>query len=204
MDVIRFFDASHSALHAGEVYDGRTPNIDRWLAGLTEAQLRVRPQGMNSILWLLWHMARTEDAAINPVVAARLQVLDDEWMRRLAPGRRDIGTAMTDDEVTDFSARADCAAVLAYRTAVGRRTREVVRALSPAAWDEMIGVEDLMRAHAAGAFRVDLTQVIAIGTHPWQGHARGDQLSQTAIRHNAMHVGEAVTIRSAAGFPLGV
>lgn len=204
MDLIRFFDASHSALHAGEVYDGRTPNIDRWLGSLTEEQLRVRPKGLNSIIWLLWHMARTEDAAINPVVAARPQVLDDDWARRLAPGRRDIGTGMTDDEVTEFSARVDCAAVLAYRAAVGRRTREVVRALSPAAWDEPIGVEDMMRANAAGAFRRDLTQVIEISKHPWQGHARGDQISQTAIRHNSMHVGEAVTIRGMAGFPLGI
>ena len=204
MDVIRFFDASHSALHSGEVYDGRTPNVDRWLGGLSEAQLRVRPLGMNSIVWLLWHMARTEDAAVNPVVAKQSQVLDDDWMRRLAPGRRDIGTGMTDDEVTAFSARVDCAAVIAYRVAVGRRTREVVRALGPAAWDELIGVEDMMRANAAGAFRRDLTDVIAAGKHPWQGHARGDQISQTAIRHNSMHIGEAVTIRAAAGFPLGV
>ena len=64
MDVIRFFDAAHSALHAGDVYDGRTPNIDRWLGGLSEDQLRVRPAGLNSIIWLLWHMARTEDAAV--------------------------------------------------------------------------------------------------------------------------------------------
>ena len=204
MDLLRFFDASHSTLHSGEVYDGRTPNIDRWLAGLTEDQLRVRPKGLNSIIWLLWHMARTEDAAINPVVAGGPQVLDDEWLRRLAPGPRHIGTGMTDDEVTEFSARVDCAAVIAYRIAVGRRTREVVRSLSPAAWDEMVGVDDLMRANAARAFRVDLTAVIAIGKHPWQGHARGDQVSQAAIRHNCMHVGEAVTIRSMAGFPLGV
>jgi hypothetical protein len=202
--VIRFFDASHSALHSGEVYDGRTPNIDRWLGGLTEAQLRLRPNGLNSIIWLLWHMARTEDAAVNPVVAKRSQVLDDDWMRRLAPGRRDIGTGMTDDEVAAFSARVDCDAVIAYRIAVGRRTREVVRTLGPAAWDEMIGVEDMMRANAAGAFRRDLSEVITAGKHPWQGHARGDQISQTAIRHNSMHIGEAVTVRSVAGFPLGV
>ena len=204
MDVIRFFDAAHSALHAGDVYDGRTPNIDRWLGGLSEDQLRVRPAGLNSIIWLLWHMARTDDAAVNLVVAGRPQVLDDDWVRRLTPGRRDIGTGMTSDEVTEFSARADCAAVVAYRTAVGRRTREVVRALSPEAWDEMVAVDDVMRANTAGAFRTDLTQAITAGKVGWLGHARGDRLSQTAIRHSAIHVGEAVTIRSMAGFPLSV
>ena len=204
MDVIRFFEASHSALHSGDVYDGCTPNIDRWLGGLSEDQFRVQPVGLNSIIWLLWHMARTEDVAVNLVVAGRPQVLDDDWVGRLTPGRRDTGNGMTSDEVIEFSARVDCAAVLAYRTAVGRRTREVVRALSPQAWDEMVAVDDVMRANAAGAFRADLTQAIAAGKVGWLGHARGDQLSQTAIRHNAMHVGEAVTIRSKAGFPLGV
>jgi hypothetical protein len=30
--------------------------------------LRARPaKGVNSILWLLWHMARTEDASVNLV-----------------------------------------------------------------------------------------------------------------------------------------
>ena len=204
MDVIRFFDAAHSALHSGDVYDGHTPNIDRWLGGLSEDQIRVRPAGLNSIIWLLWHMARTEDAAVNLVVAGRPQVLDDDWVRRLTPGRRDIGTGMTTDEVTEFSARVDGTAVFAYRTAVGRRTREVVHALSPEAWDEMVAVDDVMRANAAGAFRTDLTQAITAGKVGWLGHARGDQLSQTAIRHSALHIGEAVTIRSVAGFPLGV
>jgi len=204
MDVIRFFEGAHSTLHAGDVYDARTPNIDRWLGGLSEDQIRVRPAGLNSIIWLLWHMARTEDVAVNLVVAGRPQVLDDDWVHRLAPGRRDTGNGMTSDEVTEFSARVDCAAVFAYRTAVGRRTREVVRALKQEAWDEMVAVDDVLRANAAGAFRTDLTEAITAGKVGWLGHARGDQLSQTAIRHSALHVGEAVTIRSMAGFPLGV
>src|SRR5262245_20530912 len=129
MDVIRFFEASHSALHAGDVYDGRTPNIDRWLGGPSEDQVRVRAAGLNSIVWLLLHMARTEDVAVNLGVAGRPQVLDDDWVRRLTPGRRDTGNGMTSNEVSEFSERVDCAAVVAYRTAVGRRTREVVRAL---------------------------------------------------------------------------
>jgi hypothetical protein len=149
-------------------------------------------------------MARVEDAAVNLVIVAGAQVLDEQWARRLNFDRRDIGTGMTDDEVTELTARADVAAVRAYRSAVGARTREVVGALRPEAWNETVGAEDISRAARHGAFRGDVSQLVAAGKHPWQGHTRGDQLASSAIRHNAAHVGEAVTIRSLAGFAVGI
>jgi Protein of unknown function (DUF664) len=32
-----------------------------FLQRLSDAQLRLRPHGLNSIAWLVWHMARCED-----------------------------------------------------------------------------------------------------------------------------------------------
>jgi hypothetical protein len=141
-------------------------------------------------------MARTEDAAVNPVVAGRDQVLDDEWVRRMNVPWRIIGTGMTDSEVTDMSARADVAAVRAYRSAVGVRTREVVQALPADTWDEIVGDDDIKRAALTGAFRdwVEGTK------YPWLGWTRGDQLASSALRHSAAHIGEAVTVRGLAGF----
>jgi hypothetical protein len=205
MDLARFFFGCHAATHESDVYDGRTAGGDRWLGGLSDEQMRVRPaKGMNSILWLLWHMARTEDVAVNLVVAARPQVLDDGWVRRMNVPRRDMGTGMTEDEVGELTERADVAAVRAYRSAVGKRTREVVQALRPQTWDEILGIADTTRAAAVGAFGPNDEWVAGIGHRPWQGHTRGDQLGGTAIRHNAGHIGEAVTIRALAGFGLGV
>jgi hypothetical protein len=132
---------------------GAPSYFDRVLGGLTEADLRARPaEGVNSIVWLLWHMARTEDASVNLVVAHRPQVLDDDWVHRLGVPWRHIGTGMTDDEVSELTRQVDVAAVRAYRDAVGRRTREVVRALAPAAWNEPVTAADTARAAAAGAF----------------------------------------------------
>ena len=205
MDLARFFFGCHAATHSADVYDGRAPGADRWLGGLSDDQMRVRPaRGMNSIVWLLWHMARTEDVAVNLVVAARPQVCDDGWARRMNILRRDIGTGMTEDEVGDLTERADIAAVRAYRSAVGKQTRDVVRAFRPEAWDEILGVEDTARAAAVGAFGPNDDWVDGVGHRPWQGHTRGDQLGGTAIRHNAGHIGEAVTIRALAGFGLGI
>jgi hypothetical protein len=196
VDLLTFFLRSHAAVHAREV-SGEAHPAQRVFDGPSDAQMRVRPgQGLNSLVWLLWHMARTEDAAVNPVVAGREQVLDDAWMRRMNLPYRIIGSGMTGDDVTECSARADIAGVRAYRVAVGRRTREVVSALSPDAWDEVVNDVDIARAGSAGAFR----DWVPGTPYPWLGWTRGEQLASSALRHNSAHIGEAVTIRGLAGF----
>jgi hypothetical protein len=200
VDLVTFFLRQHAAVHARDV-SGQVSPGQRVFAELSDDQMRMRPgPGLNSLVWLLWHMARTEDAAVNPVVAGRDQVLDDEWMYRMNVPWRIIGTGMTCDEVTEMTARADIAAVRAYRSAVGLRTREVVVALHPEAWDEIVDVEDIKRGATAGAFR-DWVEAVP---YPWLGWTRGEQLGSSALRHNWAHIGEAVTIRGLAGFGLGI
>lgn len=204
MDTVSFFLSQHSGVHSAEVAGG-TPFTNRIFAGLTDDQMRARPgQGLNSLVWLLWHMARTEDVAVNLVVTDGRQVLDDAWVRRLNVPWRHIGTGMTDKEVSELTACADIAEVRAYRDAVGLRTREVVRALVPAAWDKTVGLADTARAAAVGAFRPNTGWVEGVGYRAWQGHSRGVQLAGSALRHNAMHLGEALTVRSQAGCGLGI
>ena len=79
---------------------------------------------------------------------------------------------------------------------MGTRTREVVRALRPDRWDEILTLEDTTRAAAVEAFGPNDDWVEGVGHRPWQGLTRGDQLGSSAIRHNSAHIGEAVTIRS--------
>ena len=145
-------------------------------------------------------MARTEDVAVNLVVAGGDQILDEAWIRRMKVPWRIIGTGMREDEVAEMTASADVAAVRAYRTAVGLRTRDVVRALGASEWDEIIGDEDISRAAATGAFR----DWVEGTTYPWRGWSRAEQLASSAHRHNAVHIGEAVTIRALAGLGLGM
>jgi hypothetical protein len=200
VDLLAFFLRQHSAVHARDV-SGRASLVERVLSGLDDEQMRRRPgPRLNSLVWILWHMARTEDAAVNPVVAGRDQVLDEQWLRRMNVPWRIIGTGMTADEVAEMTARADVEAVRAYRSAVGRRTQEVVAALPIEAWDEVVGVDDIRRGAAAGAFR----DWVESASYPWVGWTRAEQLASSAVRHNAAHVGEAVTIRSLAGFPLDI
>jgi hypothetical protein len=200
MDALAFFLTQHARLHFADVGEER-PLADRIFGGLTDEQLRLRPgRGFNSLAWLLWHMARTEDVAVNVVVANRRQVFDDGWEERLKVRRRDIGTGMTDEEVAQLSAGVDIAAVKAYRSAVGRRTREAAAALPAAAWQEIVGPADIERAGAQGAFGSAAGWV----AEAWQGQSRATRLGATAIAHNAMHLGEAGTIRGQASLPVGL
>jgi hypothetical protein len=128
--------------------------------------------------------------------------LDDHWLHRLNVPWRTIGTGMTDDEVSELSAQADVAAIRAYRSAVGLRTREVVTTLRPEAWDEILGIADTDPANAAGAFARGW--VDGLGYRAWQGHSRAAQLANSAIGHNAVHLGEAITVRGQTGFGLGI
>src|SRR5262249_40967936 len=178
---------------------------DRVFGGLSDDDMRVRPAArLNSLVWLIWHMARTEDVAVNLVVAGRAQVLDDRWTERMNIPWRTIGTGMTEDDGECLTRRADIAAVKAYRAAVGQRTHDVTVALEPGAWDEVLGIADTARAAAAGAFSPNAPWVDGVGYRAWQGHSRAAQLASSGIAHNAMHLGEAVTIRSLAGFALGI
>ena len=200
MDLVAYVLGEHAAVHAIEV-GGRAFPGQRVFGEPTDAQMRLRPgKGLNSLVWLLWHMARTEDAAVNLIVARRDQVFDSEWARRMNVPWRNIGTGMTEDEVAGLSETADVAAVRAYRAAVGRRTREVVQALPAAAWQEVVGEDDIRRAAATGAFR----DWVEGQRSPWQGWTRAEQLASSAVRHNAAHLGEAVTLRGLAGFGLGL
>ncbi len=219
MDLVTSFFLNHSYNHAGDVAGIASTLNDRVFGRLSDGQMRARPvKGVNSLVWLLWHMARVEDVAVNLVVTAGSQVLDDAWARRMNVESRTIGSGMTDDEVDDLTARADIDGVRAYRSAVGRLTREVVLAFRPEEWDEIIGLEDLARAAVTGAFHVrddyagyrpepnerveDAVKWLASRErkYPWQGSSRWQQLSGSAGGHSILHHGEAITIRGLGGF----
>ena len=56
MDAAQFFLLRYEPLHG--------MMSARVLDGLTDAQLRARPNGQNSIAWLLWHVARDRKSVV--------------------------------------------------------------------------------------------------------------------------------------------
>ena len=147
---------------------------------------------MNSLVWLVWHMARTEDAAMNLLGAGRPQVLDEgDWRDRLNL-RHDIGTTMSDEEVEGFSQNVDVAAVLAYRIAVGKRTREIVKSLRPEELSVVVEPAQVEALLEQGAI-VEAAARRFAGF--WGGKTKAFFLNMPATGHNFMHLSEAITVR---------
>ena len=68
-----------------EFHQDIPPRAIAFFDTLSDEQMRARPQPMvNSLAWLIWHMARVEDAGINRLVANRSQVLDEgNWCEQM-------------------------------------------------------------------------------------------------------------------------
>jgi hypothetical protein len=163
--------------------------------------MRIRPRDdLNSLSWILWHIARAEDIFLNPVLSGRSQVLDGGWRRRLNVDRRDFGIGMTKDEVTELTGRIDLGALREYRDAVGTRTREIVGAFKAEDWHGESQAAGIERAAAEGAFGARAEMIGKVFT----GRPRAQLLSGIALFHPSSHLGEAVTVRAAGGFGTGV
>jgi hypothetical protein len=201
MDVRQMFLDQHSAMHSAAVAGNKASAAERAFGGLSDEQMRVRPrEDLNSLAWLMWHIARAEDMIVNPVLGGRPQVFDDAWLRRLGIERRDFGIGMTSPEVSALTRQIDLAALRDYRDAVGRRTREVVGGFEASDWDGEITAARLEEAAESGAFGARRDGMVKNFT----GRQRAMVLSALALFHPAGHMGEATTVRSAGGFGTGI
>ncbi len=193
-ETIRLFLSQHAMLHSSEMSrSGAWSFEDEVLGGLSDSRLRSRPPGtMNSIAWLIWHMARIEDVTMNLLVAGRPQVLDeDNWVQQLHLNRRDVGTSMSENEVADFSNQVDCSTLRAYRIAVGCRTREIASSLQPSELWERIDPTNIHRLMAAGA----LAEAAYELAQAWSGWKKAGMLTMPATRHSFTHLNEAYSVR---------
>jgi len=112
MDARDLLLEEHSAMHSSAVGGNKASMAERTFAGLTDEQMRVRPrEDLNSLAWIMWHIARAEDIMANVIVSGRNQVLDDGWAPRLKITRPDFGIGMSKAEVAELSAAVDIAAL---------------------------------------------------------------------------------------------
>ena len=191
----------HGRMHAASVTGDKGTLAERTFGGLTDEQMRVRPrEDLNSLAWLMWHIARAEDIFSNIILSGRQQVVDDGWLARLKISRPDFGIGMTKAEVADLTAQVDVAALRDYRDAVGRRTQEVIRGFGPSDWQGELQAPPLEKAAALGCFGPNGAMVAKAFT----GRPRIGILGGLLVTHAAMHMGEAQTVRTAGGFGSGI
>ena len=201
MDARDLLLEEHSAMHSPAVGGNKASMAERTFAGLTDEQMRVRPrEDLNSLAWIMWHIARAEDIMANVIVNGRNQVLDEGWAPRLKIARPDFGIGMSKAEVAELSEAVDLAALKDYRDAVGLRTREILATYGPKDWEGEVEAAAAERAGALGCFGAR-TEALVKGM---TGRPRRAVLSAIVVMHSAMHMGEGATVRAAGGFGTGV
>ena len=216
MDARALFLADHSRIHGAATSTeaelaaaGGFTMQDDTLKRLDEGELRASPDGLCSIVWHLWHMTRIEDVVVNTLLRGEPEVLDrdagsDEalagraavggWLGRLGVDVRLVGTGDTDEEVHAFSERVDVAALLAYREAVGRATRDWVSTADLAVLD---GVPDIAARLAASPPIVG--ERARWLTRFYTGKSGAFLLAFPVTNHGFMHWAEARVTRARLG-----
>jgi hypothetical protein len=191
---IQLFLNQHAMLHSAKMSQTETWSFeDEVLANMTDEQMRLIPKnGEHSITWLIWHMARCEDITMNLLVADRAQVLlRENWLEKLGITVRDSGNEMDAESLAQFSSAVKIEALRAYRLAVGRGTREMVRQLEPVDLKEKVKLARLQRVRNEGAV-VDAAGYIL---NYWAGRNVAGLLLMPATRHNLIHLNEALEIK---------
>jgi hypothetical protein len=201
MDARDLFLFEHALAQSAAVGGNKTSVAENVFGGVTDEQMRVRPrEDLNSLAWLMWHIARAEDIMVNPVLVGRDQVLDGGWLSRLRVGRKDFGIGMSKTEVSELTSQIDIGALREYRDAVGRRTRDIVSGFGAADWQGEMTEERMRAAAAQDAFGSRAEWLVTI----WVGRPRLAVLCQLAVLHPMRHFGEAATVRTAGGFGSGI
>jgi hypothetical protein len=123
-----------------DLYGRIPPLAHEAVEGLDAEALTVRPgPDANPIAWLVWHLARVQDAHVAELIDEPQLWEDDAWPARfgLAPDPHNSGYGHSREEVAAVRPR-EPEALLEYLDAVDRRTRDLLGRLTPDELDRIV------------------------------------------------------------------
>jgi hypothetical protein len=197
---ISLFFSHHESVHAAKLRAGARESFqDEVLGGLTEEQMRRIPKGSpHTVAWKIWHIARIEDVTINLLLADSPQVLNSgNWLDKLGITCVTAGNEMSTQDIVELSETINLKALLAYRLAVGKRTRSVVRHIKPTELWQPPPPERLKRVAEEGAVVAQSAWLLTY----WGGHPRANLLLMPATRHCFVHLNEVERMRPKLKWP---
>jgi hypothetical protein len=122
----------HKKLHLSNITVGEENEVDRLFSDLEPWEYSVMPTSKDeTIAWVVWHIARIEDLTMGVLVAGEDQLLNEDWKKRMNAPITDTGNALDDDGIMRLSKSLQVEELLHYRSAVGKRTRQIVANLQP-------------------------------------------------------------------------
>ncbi len=191
---IELFLGQHALVHSAQVSNSRYPSYeDEIWENLSEAgACLILPRNEHSIAWIFWHITRIEDTTLNLLVAGTPQVFaTGQWKERLKVNVQDSGNSMNAGDILQLSESIDLTELRAYRTLVGRRTREIVQGLKADDFTQKVEPRRLQRVMDEGA--------LVEGSRPileyWGGRTIAGLLLMPPTRHSFVHLNEAMRIK---------
>ena len=193
-ETIRLFLSQHAMLHSARMAQTESWSFeDAVVDDMTEDLIRRVPRNCeHSVAWIIWHIARCEDITMNLLVAGSPQVLNqDNWLGRTKSPICHTGNEMDEAGIADFSAEVDIEALRAYRVAVGRRTREIVKQLGPEDLKRKVDPARLQRVWDEGAVVEAASGIVDY----WGKRDVAGLLLMPASRHLIIHLNEALKLK---------
>ena len=193
-EAMDLFFRQHAQMHAAEMAEsGLWSLADAALGDLTVALFRRIPSNTeHSILWCIWHITRIEDATMNILVAGGEQIFNQgDWGTKMGTAITNTGNGMALEEIQAFSEAVDLDALLAYRTAVGHRTRQIAEGLDADALAQPVLDERIQVLLGAGVLKES-----ALGlAEYWGNRTIAGLLLMPATRHNMSHLNESLKLK---------
>jgi RimJ/RimL family protein N-acetyltransferase len=198
-EAIQLFLRQHAMLHSASVVTNELAKTEPWsfedaiLDDMTEEKIRRIPRNCeHSVAWIVWHIARCEDITMNLLVAGSPQVLNqDDRLDRIKTPICHTGNEMDEAGMVHFSDSVDIGEMRAYRVAVGRRTREIVKQLGPEDLKRKVDPARLQRIWDEEA----VVEAASYITDYWGKRDVAGLLLMPATRHNIIHLNEALKLK---------
>jgi|BarGraNGADG00211_3_1021988.scaffolds.fasta_scaffold13553_2 uncharacterized damage-inducible protein DinB len=193
-EAIQLFLNQHAMLHSSKMAHTESWSFeDEVFSDLSEDQIRRIPRNcFHSVAWLIWHIARCEDITMNLLVAGSPQILHrDNWLEKMKITECDTGNAMDEEGVANLSNTVDIEALRAYRVAIGRRTREIVKQIQPEELRQKVEPSRLQQVRDEGAVVEAANGILDY----WGRRNIAGLLLMPATRHNLVHLNEALQLK---------
>nr|WP_259545634.1 hypothetical protein [Heyndrickxia oleronia] len=101
------------------------------------------------------------------------------------------GNDMSDEEIAELSKSIDFDSLIAYRQAVGRRTRDIISLLDPNQFNEKVNKNRINRLFDENA----VTQESAWLADYWSKKTIAGLILMPATRHNYLHLNKCIRIK---------
>jgi hypothetical protein len=191
---VALFLSQHAMVHAAEVSQSGLWSFEEEVWNdLTDHAARRIPRGCDhSIAWIFWHITRIEDMTMNRLIANTPQLfLQNNWLEKLQVTACDTGNAMDAAAVAQLSVEIDIPSLRAYRTAVGRRTREIIQQVQPGEFKCMVDPAYIQMIQEEGGV-VDAASGLL---DYWGSKTKGGLLLMPPTRHIFVHLNEALQVK---------